>query len=491
MMKINIHSLRFKASILYSVILAVILLTFSSVIFLNARSILFQDMDEELKIKAEEISGILNAYDQMRRTEEHPISQILERFKSRTIGSNQKMIIDEIWRAQVDVLNLKDDYINIVNANGQAVLISHNFSDEIAGLLREKFPAMSDRIIYRSVIGKKHRLRVINMPVQLSNLSFVIQVGTSQVHVEKTLKEMLTFISVAILVLLLLTSFVGRVFIHHALKPVREVIDLANTISHKDLNQRIQEKKVDAEMKQLVDSFNSMISRLSKSFNHINEFSSHAAHELKTPLAIMRGEIELALDDDRSPSEYKKLLEGCLEEIDHMIKVIKDLLFLAKLDYKPEIFHFERMSLVPFLEEIYGHSQVLAETKQIKVTRNFPEPEIFVHADKVHLRRLFFNIISNAIKFTPPQGTVEMSVYLQEGKCCVDIKDSGDGIPADVQQKIFDKFFRVPQDDESSPPGTGLGLSIALSVAKAHNGDIQVKSALHQGATFIVILPVI
>ena len=242
-------------------------------------------------------------------------------------------------------------------------------------------------------------------------------------------------------------------------------------------------------MKQLIMSFNAMIERLEKSFEHINEFNSYVAHELKTPLAIVKGELELAVEQALDKDENPKILLDCLEEIDRMIKITKDLLLLTKLDYKPQVFKFERIDFNEFLEEICEHSRILGSERQIQLTSDHLQGRWAVQGDKVHLRRLFLNIVTNAIKFTPAGGRIHVSVREDRSNLCVDITDSGHGISPEDQKKIFDKFFRADKGEDSQAPGSGLGLSIALSIAKAHQGDIQVKSKLNEGTTFTVILP--
>ncbi|MBU1043124.1 MAG: HAMP domain-containing protein [Candidatus Omnitrophica bacterium] len=386
-MKFN--SLRFKASILYSAILALILIIFSTIIFFSVHKILYQDLDEELRIKAEEIAEILNAYNKVKLTEESATGRVLKILRGEDKQSDQRMIVDDLWKSKLNILNLKNDFINILNIRGAVLLNSNNFKGDVETLFKTQFPFVLNHVVYKNLSNEKYRLRAINLPVKFYNSTLIIQVGASETSVINLLYKLLMFMVITVFLLLIFTSFVGRIFVNNALRPVKEVSALAKTISHKDLNQRIEEKKIDIEMKQLVTSFNSMISRLDKSFGHINEFSSLAAHELKTPLAILRGEIELALESDKTVEDYKNLLDSNLEEIDHMIRVVKDLLLLAKLDYKPEIFKFENLRLKSFLEEIYEHSKILAETRNIKISKDLKVDNVLINADKVHLRRLF------------------------------------------------------------------------------------------------------
>ncbi|VAW13483.1 hypothetical protein MNBD_BACTEROID05-780, partial [hydrothermal vent metagenome] len=317
----------------------------------------------------------------------------------------------------------------------------------------------------------------------------IIQVGTLTDPVQKILHRLLTFILIIIITVVVLTSFVGQVFAQKVLKPVVTVSQMADNITYQGLSNRIIEKQNDVEMQKLVDSFNGMINRLDKSFTHINEFSSHVAHELKTPLAIMRGETELALDQEIDSNEYKKVLANNLDEIDRMIKIVKDLLLLAKLDYKPEIFKFQKFNLSSFFTDLYEHSKVLASSKSIHMDLKIVEDNIYVNGDKIHLRRLFLNLINNAVLYTPSSGKIDLLVYKKDSKVFMDVKDSGEGISSENIDKIFDKFYRVPKEADTKESGSGLGLNIAQSIAKAHKGVITVQSQPGKGTTFTVTLP--
>jgi signal transduction histidine kinase len=132
---------------------------------------------------------------------------------------------------------------------------------------------------------------------------------------------------------------------------------------------------------------------------------------------------------------------------------------------------------------------VLAQEKGIRLDLSIPEEALWIQGDAVHLRRLFFNLIHNAVKFTPPAGEIKILVEAGEGKVRVSVKDTGEGIAPEDQARIFEKFYRVRRPDQQEPPGTGLGLCLARSIARAHDGDIVFESVLKKGSTFTVILP--
>jgi len=318
-MKLN--SIRFKASIMYTSILCIILVLFSGVLFSVTRQILFRDVDEELQIKAAEIVNILKTYEKLKQTESrhrHLINKLLG------VEDRAKLIIDDLWRSDMQALNLKSDYISILTVNGQPVIKSQNFDEEITALFRKELPLSFNHSIFKNLSNSKHHLRAINMPFLYGNKNLlVIQIGTPLDHVIHILTQLLYFIGGGILFILTLTSFLGAFFARRILKPVSNVTKIVDDISHKDLNLRIPEMSADEEMKHLISSCNAMIGRLEKSFEHVNEFSSHVAHELKTPLAIIRGEVELALSEARDVEEYQRVLDVSLEEVDRLIRIIK------------------------------------------------------------------------------------------------------------------------------------------------------------------------
>ncbi len=488
----HIRSIRFKTTLLYSGILLGILLAYNSVLYFSLRSILVRDVDEELKIKAGEISNILLAYEKIKNTSLHPMSVLENLLQKHGVLPDRAVIVDDLWRSNFKTLKLKEDYINILNVSGRSLLHSNNVTPGIKDLISEQFGFSNNEVYCGTVEKRSLKVRVINLPfIYKHNLPLTIQVATPLRPVHQFLARFMMISSGCILGTIALTSFLGSFFVKHILRPVVAVTRTANDISHMDLAKRISMGDTDIELKQLIDSFNAMLERLEKSFIHINEFNSYVAHELKTPLAIVKGELELAIEQLKEKNENDTILSDCLEEIDRMIKIIKDLLFLAKIDYKPQILKFEKINFQKFFEEIIEHGTILASEKKIKLTADSLKLKetLTIDADKVHLRRLFLNIITNAIKYTPANGNIHLSVKREKDHLFFDISDTGEGISEENLQKIFDKFFRVDKEETTQNAGFGLGLSIALSIAKAHKGDIKVKSKFNEGTTFTVILP--
>jgi len=332
-------------------------------------------------------------------------------------------------------------------------------------------------------------LRVISKSYDFGNSQeCIIQIGTSLTSTMRILHGRLISIAISIPVILLIASFLGQIFAMRILKPVFDITKTADKITHEDLSARVIAEHADEEIKYLAQAFNDMIARLEKSFKYIADFGSHVAHELKTPLAIIRGESQVALKHARNAEEYKRVIQVNLEEAERMIKVVEDMLLLTKLEYESQVFKFEPLDLVDFLKDVSGQSALLASKKQITVKMDEPKEPVSIYGDGVHLRRLFLNLIDNAIKFSPVKSKINIKLIKNE-RVNVSISDQGFGIANEDLPNIFEKFFHKDYETNGQSSSVGLGLSMALSIAKAHGGTIQVESELKKGSTFTVILP--
>ncbi|MFH0826969.1 MAG: HAMP domain-containing sensor histidine kinase, partial [Candidatus Omnitrophota bacterium] len=180
-----------------------------------------------------------------------------------------------------------------------------------------------------------------------------------------------------------------------------------------------------------------------------------------------------------------------LEEVNSMIQIVDDLVLLTKIDYNPSSIQKEPFDFIKFFTEIQQRAQMLVSHKQINFSATIPQTPITVQGNKLHLSRLFLNIIQNAVKFTPSGGSIALTVHPQGRSVKVSISDTGPGISTDVLPRIFQRFFQKDKFKSRSGDGIGLGLSIAKSIAQFHNGHIEVKSKLGEGSTFVVSLPMV
>jgi heavy metal sensor kinase len=335
-------------------------------------------------------------------------------------------------------------------------------------------------------------LRLVVMPVSFNNFGrYIIEVGTFTIPVVHALRKRIVSTALSILAILVIAIIISYLLVWRILGPVQQVARTAKTISYENLSHRVKVERLDEEMKYLAESFNDMIARLEESFKYVSEFSSSVAHDLRTPLTIIKGETEVALQSGQNFEDCRRVMQSNLDEVERMLKTIDNMLMLTEIKYRKEAFSFERMDLASFLNDIYEKTVILASQKNITVTFPDPKEPLITMVNQLYLRRLFFNLIHNAIKFTPQGGAINFSVRRAHKRVFVAITDTGIGITDDDRAKIFNKFFRAQSVDRNNEPGSGLGLSIAQSIASMHQGCIEVRSAVGKGSTFTVILPIL
>ncbi len=233
-----------------------------------------------------------------------------------------------------------------------------------------------------------------------------------------------------------------------------------------------------------------MLERLETAFKKITQFTADASHELRTPVAVMRTRAELSLRRARSVEDYRDTVAQIHSELERTTELIEKLMFLARTDSGAESIPFTRVDLSEIVREVDTQGSALAEDKHVAFRENLPGHPVWVQGDEHLLRRLFLILIDNAVKYTPSEGTVEVSILEQNGTAIGQIRDTGIGVAAADLPNIFERFYRADKARSRETGGTGLGLSIGQWIAEAHAGTIEVESAPGQGSTFQVRLPI-
>jgi signal transduction histidine kinase len=227
---------------------------------------------------------------------------------------------------------------------------------------------------------------------------------------------------------------------------------------------------------------------LESSFNRTKQFTADASHELRTPLTILKGETEIALKTEKTVEGLKAVLKSNLEEINHLVDMVKKLLFLSKEDVKTGDMPMETIELDKLLLEKYQQTKVLAEEKGVTMSllRN---DRVRVKGDPYRLKELLLNLIENAVKYTPAGGDVALTLEGSNGFAKIIVADTGIGISKEDCPRVFDRFYRVDKSRVRSEGGSGLGLNICKQIVEAHKGGITLESELGKGSSFIVQLP--
>ncbi len=287
--------------------------------------------------------------------------------------------------------------------------------------------------------------------------------------------------------LLLVSGLTGYFILGRALSPVEEIRSRAERISRAHLTERIPLSDIPGEFQDLARTFNDMLGRLERAFDDMQNFASDVAHELRTPLANLRGTLETSIQEKAPPSD--DLLHSFAEEVDRMTRIITDLLTLAKLDLRQYALERESVSLTSLVEEVREIWTPVAEEKRITLGCMSETEEITLLGDGVALRRVLMNLVENAIKYNRSGGRVDLSLRRENGSVQVEVSDTGDGIPAEHLEQLFKRFYRVDPGRSRNTGGAGLGLAICKSFVEAHEGTIDVESNPGQGTSFRVTLP--
>lgn len=298
--------------------------------------------------------------------------------------------------------------------------------------------------------------------------------------------------TIVVLPLLLLVSIGGAYVISgRALEPLETITEEVTAITDgRSLHRRLNPEVGSEEFARLTAQLNAMIGRLETSFGALRRFTADASHELKTPLAVLRADVERAMHVPPGSGEYLVALEEALQETARMANLVESLLTLARADEGRFDLHRERIDLELLVRDVFETAVILGEEAGINVTMPVSQP-CTVEGDAPRLRQLFLNLITNAIKYTPRGGDVEMSLIRSDHEATVSVRDTGIGIAAADLPYIFERFYRADRArsrmDERG--GFGLGLSISQWIAQAHGGSLTAQSRLHRGSTFTVTLP--
>jgi len=482
----HLSSLRFKLTLWYVLILGILLISFSSFLYFTLSKSLYRDVDNKLRSLAELIAS--ESASPLSKFGFGNIDQTLETSMNLKPIGKFIQVLDESGNIGRKSDNLKNVQLPISlsalkNASKGLITFETNRSFENAPL----------RIITFPVLEKNH-------------INKIVQVASSLEDVEDALNTLLLILIIAVPLALLVASLGGQFLASKALKPVDHITQTARMITSQNLNQRINPPKVKDEISRLVETLNEMISRLDRSFRQVKQFSTDASHELKTPLTILKGEVEVALRKERVPHEYEQVLKSNLEEINRMSQIVEDLLLLSRADSGEIRLNKEDMNLNEILNELVAHVNVLAQSKNLRIETSNHHEEIHIFGDPLRIRALFLNLIENGIKYTEEGGSIHIlltkDTLVQDGKQSgraqgeqeefvkVIVSDTGIGIAREDQERIFDRFFRVDKARSREQGGSGLGLSICKWIVEAHRGKIEVESELGKGSSFIIKLPI-
>lgn len=295
---------------------------------------------------------------------------------------------------------------------------------------------------------------------------------TNHMHFFETLQR---WFWIGLVISALVSAALGWVVARGGLKPLRQVTQLASSMSARSLKERIPLEPVPLELQQLVSSFNAMLARLDDAFLRLSNFSADIAHELRTPLSNLMTYTEVVLSKKRNTEIYVENLYSNLEDLKRMSRMIDDMLFLAKSDNGLIFPEQSRVDLHEVVVKLFDYYHLLADERSINLTVSGLGS---ILGDKLMVDRAISNLLSNALRYTPVGKTISVAIHQTSTAVVLTVENPGETIKSEHLDKLFDRFYRVdPARREGSPSNAGLGLAITRSIIEAHKGKIWCTSA--------------
>jgi len=409
------------------------------------------------------------------------IPHVAERYGNRGINR----LLDE---AQEEIpLKPSEEFIQVFSANGESIATSQNlkgrslaFRPDLAGSRPSQFETVS-------ISGDASPALLGVTKIEVNGQPCVVAVAASLSNVRSIQSRLLATLLLSIPAAIVLSLVGGALLARQAIEPLDRMTNTAQQISAEHLNERIQLERADTELKRLADSFNEMLERLDQSFKQIRQFTADASHELRTPVTILMGETDLALNGLLDYEECRAALSSRHEELQRMSRIIDDLLTLSQFDHGQQTLHCKPLDFSDLVIEVCEQQRNQAKSKgvELKLTKTVPA---MMEGDSSRLRQMVRNLLDNAIKYTPDGGEVSIELQQANGNFELRVSDNGIGIPRDDLPHIFDRFYRVDKARTRAEGGTGLGLSIVKQVVEAHGGNVNVSSEVGTGTVITVVM---
>lgn len=394
-------------------------------------------------------------------------------------------------------------YIQLRSATGESRNRSQNLRNvrlpmpaDLSNLRKSKRPKFEtiEGTDIAALLGSDGQMRLLTRYCEVSGvLPFYIQIGlnlgafdTSRSNLQRIFLIVIPF---GMLAAGLASWFIAR----RSLAPIRKIAREAQELTAARLDRRMQLPQARDEVGELVITINQMLDRLEAAFIAQERFVADAAHELKTPVAVLLGELQVFRQKPRSPEEYDRYMTGLLDEMRRLAQMIDSLLTLARADAGLPLASTEAVSINETATDVVQRWQRIAEEKGIRLVLSLAmpsgdEPDPLVKGDADLLESLLGNLVQNGVRYSPAGESVEVKVSIEGQIVRVSVRDRGAGIPQQHMDRVFERFYRIPRVEEGVN-GTGLGLAIAKGVTRLHGGNISVSSREGGGCEFVVELP--
>ena len=464
----NTRSISFRLVAWYAGLLTGIFLLLCAVLYFDLRHFLEKDLRQSQSRRAHQIASMLLVHAKQ-TGEPYVASQTKDWYEP----------------------EINDRFIRITRADGTLVYASGAPRDgsfnpaEVPAL-----PQSSQTESYRQLKlsgGKTLVVADLNLESP-DNSTYLVEFGELLDPVETMLDHLLLQLALGLPLAVVIIAGGGYLLLRRALTPVEQITRAAESITQHNLSDRLPVASTGDELERLSVSLNRMITRLDDAFQNSKRFVADASHDLRTPLTILRGELENFAGDARLDSEMRERAASLLEEVVHLGKVVEQLFTLSRLDDGEAQTEWTSFDLTELAQTTVEQMNLLAEDKGISISCDASQP-MPVKGNHVRLKQVVVNLLDNAIKYTPEKGAIQLRVQGVNGHAVLEVKDNGIGIPPDALPHIFERFYRVDKARSADSESAGLGLSIVKSICTAHGAEVEAQSTVGSGSCFRVKLP--
>lgn len=453
-------NIRWRLTLWYGGVLAIVLAAFGIATYVAMRYQLLERIDLGLQ---EELADVVSEV--QRATDRPTLLSWLDRRFGRHAGFD----------------------FQVTGPAGERLFANERFATGRFPLPNKASLGPSPKIISEAIEGGR-RYRIVTQTVEGPEGPVVVQIGRTLDAYDHELSELL-IVLLTTGTIALGTALAGGYFMaRRAIAPIDRMTIAANRIDARRLDQRLEIANRDDELGRLAQTLNHMLDRLQRSFSQMQQFTADASHELRTPLTVIRTEAEVALRKPPGEGETQELLGNVLEECQRLTWITDQLLTLSREDAGLAQPAREPVDLSKLVRDVAETMRPIAESKNQKLVISANGAAIMV-GDPVRLRHVIYNLVDNAIKYTPPNGRLEIAVATLPRSVRLSIKDTGVGISPEHLPHVFERFYRVDKARNRVEGGAGLGLSIVQSIVQAHGGQVRIESQPGVGTHCTVQLP--
>ena len=451
-------SIRFRLTFWYVVVFGLGLTMFSLYLFSTLRATIYRQFDDALLRTAQAAAGYF--------------TEFTER------GDAQKGAVETIKD-----IHLGSAAIAILR-NGEVMAET---KDPVWASLHSRLPTATTNPVF--LTDAEQRQRIVGLSVMIGQATYQVVACEPLTEVYAQMDSIERSLALGLPAMILLAILGGVILSERGLGPVAAICARAEDITANNLDARLPVVHPRDEIGRFSTVINALLARLEGSFHIMRSFMMDASHELRTPLSVIQGEVDVALSRERSAAEYRESLTILRDQARRMSRIVNDLLALSRADAGQTKLQVEELYLNDLVQETVRAAQSLARRKDIRLDNHVSEEDICVIGNEELLRRMVVNLMDNAIQYTQQGGSVDVELTAVGRLATLRVVDTGVGIPAELTDRVFDRFFRVEASRNRASGGAGLGLSIVKLAAESHQGAVRLHSQPGRGSTFTVELP--